>query len=357
VGVRLKILLSYHYYKDVDLDALLEKKFAPHYPEVFIDSGGFSAMTQGVSINMSDYIAYIKRFAHRIRVYANLDVIGNAVATAANQARMEDAGLSPIPVFHTDEDFMWLEKYVERYPYIALGGMVPYMKQWRALMPWLIRCFKIADGKSVFHGFGCTTWNIISRVKWYSVDSSTWCSSFRFGTVALFDSRVGEWSKFQLGSVAEVKKCEHLIRWYGFDPEDFADRKRNERKKIAAISALAYIKAEEYLRKRHGEIHIPNISEPGTPVYLAQNGPHHAAASQGLNSGPRETLADPTPPTAKDSAGVSEVLNGNRLYLAEGGGAGKDSAGVSEVLNGNRLYLAEGGGQDSPGVNQVLNKQ
>ncbi|MBM3983046.1 MAG: hypothetical protein FJ304_22790 [Planctomycetes bacterium] len=310
MSIRLKILLSYHYYKDVDLDALLEKKFAPHYPEIFIDSGGFSAMTQGVSIDIKAYAAFLKRFAHRITVYANLDSIGNAQKTADNQKRLEDMGLRPIPVFHTGEEWKWLEAYIERYPYIALGGMVPYMRQWEKMMPWLVRAFKMAKDRSVYHGFGCTTWNIISRVPWYSVDSSSWCASFRFGQVGLFDPRTGKWHQANLGDPKTCSKAAPLIRSYGFDPADFADRKRNERKKIAAISALAYIKAEEFLRKRHGAIGLPgqpdgvrlclatggdpgidlananrtlNESPGGARVYLAHTGPYHIDASRGLN--------------------------------------------------------------------------
>lgn len=312
MSIRLKILLSYHYYKDVDLDALMEKKFAPHYPEIFIDSGGFSAMTQGVTIDINAYAAFLKRYAHRISVYANLDAIGNAQKTIDNQHKLEDMGLRPIPVFHTGEDWKWLEKYIAEYPYIALGGMVPYMRQWKQIIPWIIRCFKMAEGKSVYHGFGCTTWNIISRVPWYSVDSSSWCASFRFGSLNLFDPHTGKWTGFNLGDAKTCGAAAKLIREYGFDQADFADRKRNDRKKIAAISALAYIKAEEFLRKRHGAIKLPGqpdgvrltLATGGDPgidlananmvlnevpprrganLYLAHTGPYHIDASRGLN--------------------------------------------------------------------------
>ena len=66
------------------IDELLEKKFAPHVPEIFIDSGGFSAKTQGAEIDLSAYVAFLKRYAHRITVYANLDVIGDATSKVSN---------------------------------------------------------------------------------------------------------------------------------------------------------------------------------------------------------------------------------------------------------------------------------
>ena len=60
--------------------------------------------------------------------YVNLDVIpGNfgirewrpeeieaaAAASYTNQQKMKAAGLNPMPVFHQDEHFRWLDKYLE----------------------------------------------------------------------------------------------------------------------------------------------------------------------------------------------------------------------------------------------------
>jgi hypothetical protein len=269
--MKLRILLSYHYYKNTDLDALFEKYFTPPYPDVFIDSGGFSAMTQGVDINIKEYAAYIKRYAHLVTTYANLDVIGNAEKTAVNQKRLEDMGLSPIPVFHTKSDFAVLEEMVEQYPYIALGGMVPYMKLPKRIMPWLIKAFRIAEGKSVFHGFGATAWTVVCALPWYSVDSSSWGQGFRFGEVPVFDKGKGKFVKARLGNLKEWQTVAPLVRSLGFDPLDFAIRERNDRAKICAISALSYMMAEQWLRKRWGEIHIPRRQDApeGLKVYGA----------------------------------------------------------------------------------------
>ena len=54
-AMKLRILLSYHYYKDTDLDALFAKYFTPPYPDVFADSGAFSAASQGIQIDIKEY--------------------------------------------------------------------------------------------------------------------------------------------------------------------------------------------------------------------------------------------------------------------------------------------------------------
>lgn len=259
--LRLRILLSYHYVKDTDLDALLAKYFTEPYPEVFIDSGAFSADTQGVSIDIQDYIAYIKRYRHLITTYSNLDVIRNPEGTWRNQQVMEDEGLAPLPVFHGGTDWSWLEHYIERYPYIALGGLVGKIQSARG---WLVRCFQMAKGRAVFHGFGVTAWGVLKDFPWYSVDSSSWGKGFRYGQVMVFDERKGAFVTIQLGDRRGWGRHSTLVRSLGFDPMDFADRSRNDRAKVCAISALSYMQAERWLRRRHGEIRIP--ARDGQPI-------------------------------------------------------------------------------------------
>jgi hypothetical protein len=104
-----KILLSYHYIKNTDF---LDKLY-PFFPDIFLDSGAFSAMSQGVHIDIVDYIAFVKQNKSKLKVYANLDVIGNAEATLKNQEIMEKAGLSPLPCFHYGEDKKYLQMYCE----------------------------------------------------------------------------------------------------------------------------------------------------------------------------------------------------------------------------------------------------
>ena len=190
--MKLRILLSYWYYKDTDLDALFVKYFTEPYPDVFADSGGFSAMTQGAAIQWQEYAAWVKRWAHLFCTHANLDAIGDPAKTAQNQKHLEDAGLTPLPVFHVGSDFKHLEAYIDKYPYIALGGMVPHLRYTDRIMPWLVKCFKLAQGRSVFHGFGATNWTVVKSLPWYSVDSSSWGSGFRFGQVPVFDAQRGK---------------------------------------------------------------------------------------------------------------------------------------------------------------------
>jgi hypothetical protein len=127
----------------------------------------------------------------------------------------------------------------------------------------LLKAFKIAQGKSVYHGFGCTVWDVVRAFPWYSVDSSTWSAGFRFGKVFLFDNREGALVEANLGNHQRCYKYAHLFRSIGFDPADFAIRERNKREKNCAVAVLSYLRAEKWLERRHGLISIPERSEGG----------------------------------------------------------------------------------------------
>lgn len=245
------VLLSYHYYRTVDLDDLFGTWFQDTDTiRLFVDSGGFSAKTQGVEIDLNAYAEWVKRWSHWITVAANLDVIGNAEATETNQKRLEDKGLTVLPVFHAGSDFKHLETYLETYDYIALGGLVPHLRFPKRFMPWLLKCFKLAEGRAQYHGFGVTQWYAIKQFPWKSTDSSSWGASFRYGQIRLFDR--GKWVEARLGDKKSCLKYSALIRSYGFDPADFYDRKHNTRDKNIAISYQAYKRAEEWINVQRG---------------------------------------------------------------------------------------------------------
>lgn len=154
---------------------------------IFIDSGAFSAKTQGVQIKVQDYIQFIKDNEQYIDLYANLDVIGDPKSTLHNQRIMERAGLHPMPVFHYGEDVSYLQRYLFKYDYIALGGLVGGTS--KVISEWLDPLWSeyICDGNGLpkvkIHGFGLTSLRLMLRYPWYSVDSTSWVVTARLGSV------------------------------------------------------------------------------------------------------------------------------------------------------------------------------
>lgn len=174
------------------------KKMSKNKVELFIDSGAFSAWSQGSEIKLKDYIKFIQKNQKEIDVYSNLDVIGDPKETWRNQMMMEQNGLHPLPVFHYGEDEKWLIKYLGRgHKYISLGGMVPISNQ--PLIAWLDRLWSefLTDdkGKPIvrIHGFGLTSLQLITRYPWYSVDSTSWVMTGRMGSIFIPKRKGKKW--------------------------------------------------------------------------------------------------------------------------------------------------------------------
>jgi hypothetical protein len=186
-------LWTFYYLTEKSKDMNKENKV-----DLFLDSGAFSAWSQKKEINIQEYIQFIKENIDVINIYANLDVIGSAEKTWENQKIMEEAGLHPLPTFHFGEDKKWLSKYLGKYDYICLGGMVGGSNS--ALMQWLDDLFInfLADDKGYpfvkLHGFGLTSLPLMLRYPWYSVDSTSWVVTGRMGGIFMPYKKDGKWT-------------------------------------------------------------------------------------------------------------------------------------------------------------------
>lgn len=265
-----RVLLSYHYFQKVDIDDIRRKlTLRGVAPDLFADSGGFSAFQAGMTIDVHNYARWLHRWQDHFTVAANLDVIGDHAASMRNLDVLEAEGLNPIPVFHTyTEDTKILEGLCERYDYVAIGGMVGFRAA--DIFPWMVKCHKVArKHNTMLHGFGQTAWRPLIDLPWYSVDSSTWGMGFRFGTVPLFDDAKGKLVKIRLGDQPGWSRHARLVRSYGFEPAEFYDRDRNRREYNCGIAMEGYRRLEAWLRRRHGLVEHPGDGAPGINVYLA----------------------------------------------------------------------------------------
>jgi len=126
-----------------------------------------------------------------VLVASVLDGIGDPLKTWQNQMTMEHQGVKPLPCFHYGEDEEYLKWYIEHYPYITLGGMVPISTP--QLKLWLDRLWSkylvdtAGHPKVKIHGFGMTTIDLMKRYPWYSVDSSSWVQIAANGNILVPD--------------------------------------------------------------------------------------------------------------------------------------------------------------------------
>ena len=170
-----RILTSYHYYKNKT--DLIKNCILSGY-DVFIDSGAFSAMNSGKSINIDDYCKFLIEV--KATYYATLDVIGDAKNTLINHKYMiNEYGLNPIPAFHMGSNLDEFKPLLE-YDYIALGGLVfaeGIMNHCDEIWHYILE----NKPNLKVHGFGLTNIELMKRYPWFSVDSSSFKSCKRFG--------------------------------------------------------------------------------------------------------------------------------------------------------------------------------
>lgn len=185
------LLESYHYFNKRDQVDRLRRSGE----KIFLDSGAFSAWSQGITIDLPGYCRFVQEHRDVLTVASVLDVIGSAEGTWENQQRMEKLGVRPIPCFHFGEDPRWCDYYAANYDYMALGGFGAASNR-GDIDKWLAMVWEkhLTDGagrpKTRVHGFAITAVPLMNKYPWYSVDSSSWVQISSVGGVLHPDHNV-----------------------------------------------------------------------------------------------------------------------------------------------------------------------
>jgi hypothetical protein len=171
------LLVSYHYFKNINFPEFFE--IIGYEPEIFYDSGAYSAYTSGKPINLEKYIQKIKEVDPYVKRYFCLDQLGDSEKSYETWVEMRERGLNPIPVFHYQGDEAILQKYIEAgADLIGLGGTVPIkskkaVAEWARMIAWLY--------PANYHLLGSAHPIILDEVDLYSADASTWVMQAIFG--------------------------------------------------------------------------------------------------------------------------------------------------------------------------------
>jgi hypothetical protein len=218
--------------------------------KIFLDSGAYSAFTQGARISLPQYASFIQKNADIIEIASSLDVIGegNEQQSYNNFKELERLlGRGRVlPVHHARDDDRWLRRYLdEGYDYIALGGMV--RETTPALRLWLDNVWHYfltnPDGTArvKVHGFGLTTRALMFGYPWWSVDSTSWVSTSNFGGMLMaFTQADGSIKDVKIDFSEKSSARYKLNGWhfYNLPPDD----------QEAVLAGLAKLEAK---RERH----------------------------------------------------------------------------------------------------------
>lgn len=136
-----------------------------------LDSGAFTAHSQGTKIDHDQYIDYAKSCGAE-EVFG-LDVIGDPEGTVSNLEKEWAAGLNSIPTIHygqaTPERIAWARSGPTGK--VAVGGVAraSFAKRWNHTA----EVFRLAWPCKI-HGLGIADARITTAFPFHSVDSSSW---------------------------------------------------------------------------------------------------------------------------------------------------------------------------------------
>ena len=179
-------LVSYALLDGDTVDVVREK--GKKLDGLILDCGAWTDQKSMNPTDIDEYISYLLVTGGHYDFYFNLDQdFRENVFSSLNLGhllKLEEAGLHPVPVIHslyTGE----IEYYIDKgYKIIALGSS--YATRLDALKFVFDKFAKYPDVK--IHIFGTTNYKNLIEVPAYSVDSSSWGTSGKFGDMTYWNS-------------------------------------------------------------------------------------------------------------------------------------------------------------------------
>jgi hypothetical protein len=220
--------------------------------DLFADSGAYTAYTCGDRLDPGEYIEWVRKWEPFFAIAAGPDVIGDADATTRETERMLASGLSlPIlPTVHVGDDLALLDYWCRKSSYIALGGMVRFIRRQRPMLTgWCRAAFERVPSTVRVHGFGMTLPSIVRGFPWYSVDSSFWATGNRWGAISLFEDKSGRFVRMERRKPATLLKSIALLESYQLRPAMF---KTFDSHTISRAAMEAWQRFEDWLNRRGG---------------------------------------------------------------------------------------------------------
>lgn len=219
------MLESFYYFRD------FQKPYIQNSDLFLLDSGAFTFMNSikgNVDWNkyIDKYISFINENDVKYYFELDIDVIVGYEEVKRIRAKIErETGKKSIPVWHKSRGIEEYKRLVSQYDYIAIGGFAVKdikIKEY----PKIKRMVQYAYDRGVkVHGLGFTPKDV-TEYKFYSVDSTTWLSCRRFGSVFIYKNG-------QMKMITPKK--------YG--------TKKNRQREIEEITLKEWVKYQKYLSR------------------------------------------------------------------------------------------------------------
>lgn len=184
-------ILESFYYADE-----FTEKMIPFFGKFLLDSGAFTFMTsqKNHSIKWDDYVERYADFINRNKVdlffELDIDSIVGIKEVERLRGKLERlTGKHPIPVWHKSRGKDYFLRMCDKYKYVSIGGIVSkeFSHDEHKYFPWFINTAHSKGAK--IHGLGYTNLKGLTKYHFDSVDSTSWTTGNRFGSVYHFNGR------------------------------------------------------------------------------------------------------------------------------------------------------------------------
>lgn len=225
--------------KEHKIDYILESFYSikewqiPYIKECkifLLDSGAFTFLNSNkgkVDFNqyLKDYISFINKYD--IKYFFELDIdsiVGYEKVKEMRKVLEEGTGKKCIPVWHKSRGLEEWHKLTKEYDYVAIGGNVIKeikRKEYKYLIPML----NIAkENGCKVHGLGFTNMKALRKYHFYSVDSTSWISGEKFGTLYTFQDGTLKTISYKDRRIRDYMKSRHhnIEEWIKF--QKYADK-------------------------------------------------------------------------------------------------------------------------------------
>lgn len=198
-------LIDCHGGKIFRLETYFYARKNDHFPKVLeksedliLDSGAFTFMNSGKKVHWEKYVDEYCEFVNHygIDYFIELDidsVIGLPAVEKLRKRLEKKTARQCIPVWHRSRGVEYFKQLTRDYNYIAMGASGSNSAQWTRKPGGLEVINKLCQIASKngckVHGLGYTNLKGLEKVRFYSVDSTSWLFGNRAGFLVQFNGR------------------------------------------------------------------------------------------------------------------------------------------------------------------------
>ena len=254
MGIR-NFLISFHYVQKKHLNT---SKYEEMGVKFFIDSGAFTFMS---SLEYKDYTVeqwekYIESYLrwvekHRdiVFAFASLDLeylVGGEQVQIWNEKYFEPfmlrTGIPVCFVYHDNATKLTWEQYCQRYPYVGIswGGIDTQGSD----LNYGMNKLKVAEKYgAVVHGMAMTHTSLLTKLPFYTVDSTTWLVGLQYGEINFWTGK--KMSRLKKDKWKGAMLPQLVAK--GFNEHKLLDEDKEE---MIKVNVHAFIEAEEFVQEK-----------------------------------------------------------------------------------------------------------